>query len=179
MKIKTIGRWVIMGIMSLTIGLGVYMWNATSLLHTAIPMPLGYGGAVVLSGSMEPYLSIDDLIIIHKTDDYKKDDVVVFETGRIVVVHRIVDIDGDNVITKGDANNVADDPIKEKDIIGEVICFVPGVGGIVDIIKSPIGIISILAVSFLLLELSYRKDKQEGDKTIEDIKEEIRRLKEE
>ena len=41
------------------------------------------------------------------------------------------------------------------------------------------GIISILAISFFLLELSYRKDKEEGKQTIEDIKEEIRRLKEE
>ena len=37
----------------------------------------------------------------------------------------------------------------------------------------------ILGISFLLLELSYRKDKEDKDRTIEDIKEEIRRLKEE
>lgn len=178
MKLNKIFHWILIIIMSLTIGLAVYSWNATSLLRTKIPMPLGYGGAVVLSGSMEPTLSIDDLIIIKKTDDYQLNDVVVFEESNIVVVHRIIDEVEGKLITKGDANNVADEPIERKNIIGEVIFVIPGVGDVVNIIKSPMGILSILFVSFVLLEMSYRKEKETGDQSIEEIKEEIRRLKE-
>ena len=179
MKSKKVFHWILIAFMSIVLGLGVYSWNATTLLGTSIPMPLGYGAAVVLSGSMEPTLSVDDVIIIHETNDYKMDDVVVFEKDGIVVVHRIIGFDGENIITKGDANNVQDDPITLKHIVGEVIYVIPGIGNIINMIKSPIGIFSILCVSFLLLELSYKKDKEEGKQTIEDIKEEIRRLKEE
>ena len=179
MKLKKIWHLVLIVIMSLTVGLGVYNWNATTLLGSKIPMPVGVGAAVVLSGSMEPTLSIDDLIIIRETCDYELNDVVVFETDSIVVVHRIVGYDGELIITKGDANNVCDEPISEKRIIGEVVFVVPGVGNIVSAIKSPIGMVSILTVSFLLLEMSYRKEKEEGQQSIDEIKEEIRRLKEE
>lgn len=178
-KMKAVIRVVIMTIMSITLGLAVYNWNSTTLLGKSIPMPLGYGAAVVLSGSMEPHLSIDDMIVIHETNDYQLDDVIVFEKDGIVVVHRIINIDGENYITKGDANNAEDAPITSKHIVGEVIGVLPGVGGLVNVIKSPIGIFAILGISFLLLELSYRKDKEEAKQSIEDIKEEIRRLKEE
>lgn len=178
-KSKKVFHWILIAFMSIVLGLGVYSWNATTLLGTSIPMPLGYGGAVVLSGSMEPTLSVDDVIIIHETNDYKVNDVVVFEEGNIVVVHRVIGIEEGMYITQGDANNVADDPIYEKQIIGEVMFSIPGIGGIVSILKTPVGVISILIVSFLLLEMSYRKEKETGDKTIEELKEEIRRLKEE
>lgn len=178
-KLKKVGHLLLMVIISLTIGLGFYSWNSKTLLGNKIPMPLGYGGAVVLSGSMEPTLSVDDLIIIKKTDDYKVDDVIVFQTEGIVVVHRVVGMEEDMYVTRGDANNVNDEPIHEKNIIGEVIFVVPGIGNIIEAIKSPVGMISILSVSFILLERSYRKEKESGDKTIEELKEEIRRLKEE
>ena len=179
MKLKKIWHLVLITVMSLTIGLGVYNWNATTLLGSIIPMPLGVGAAVVLSGSMEPTLSIDDLIIIRETCDYELNDVVVFETDSVVVVHRIVGYEGELIVTKGDANNVEDSPISEERIIGEVIFVIPGIGNIVTMIKSPIGMVSILTVSFLLLEMSYRKEKEQGQQSIDEIKEEIRRLKEE
>ena len=179
MMIKKIFHWGLIAFMSIVLGLGIYNWNATSLLGSSIPMPLGYGAAVVMSGSMEPTLSVDDMIVIRETCDYDVDDIVVFEEGNIVVVHRVIGIEEGMYITQGDANNVADDPIYEKQIIGEVIFSIPGIGGIVSILKTPVGVISILIVSFLLLEMSYRKEKETGDKTIEELKEEIRRLKEE
>lgn len=178
-KINKIVHVLLMLIISFTIGLGFYSWNSKTLLGNKIPMPLGYGGSVVLSGSMEPTLSINDLIIIKETNDYKVDDVVVFETDSVVVVHRIVGYEGELIVTKGDANNVEDSPISEERIIGEVIFVIPGIGNIVTMIKSPIGMVSILTVSFLLLEMSYRKEKEEGQQSIDEIKEEIRRLKEE
>ena len=100
-KLKKVGHLLLMVIISLTIGLGFYSWNSKTLLGNKIPMPLGYGGAVVLSGSMEPTLSVDDLIIIKKTDDYQVDDVIVFQTEGIVVVHRVVGMEEDMYVTRG------------------------------------------------------------------------------
>lgn len=166
-------------VISMTLGLSLYSWNAHKLVGTKLPMPFGVGSAVVLSGSMEPELSVDDMIIVKDTGDYQVDDIVVFEDKTIMVVHRIVDIDGDEIITKGDANNVEDAPITIDCIKGEVVASVPGAGIVVNAIKSPIGIILILGISILLIEFSYRKERNKGQKDIEKIKEEIRKLKKE
>lgn len=166
-------------VISMTLGLSLYSWNAHKLVGTKLPMPFGVGSAVVLSGSMEPELSVNDVIVVRDTGDYQINDVVVFEDKSIMVVHRIIAIYGDEIITKGDANNAADTPITIDSIKGEVVASVPGAGVIVNAIKSPIGIILILGISVLLIELSYRRERNKGQKDIEDIKEEIRKLRKE
>ena len=54
------------------IGFNVYLANAYGLVGNQLPMPFGYGAAVVLSGSMEPEFSEGDLILIKETKDYLK-----------------------------------------------------------------------------------------------------------
>ena len=98
----------------------VYLWNVTTMKGNALPMPFGIGSAVILSGSMEPALSIDDVIFVVASDEYQVDDIVVFQSGETLVVHRILHIEGDTVITKGDANNVADEPVTLEQIKGRV-----------------------------------------------------------
>ena len=84
---------------------------------------------MVLTGSMEPNISAGSLIIIHEKDDYELGDIVAYidETGRSVT-HRIVVIADDTIVTRGDANNVADTPFDKSQIIGCVQFVIPGVG---------------------------------------------------
>ena len=178
-RLLKILRFVLLPVLSIIIGLTVYHWNAENLVGTKVPMPFGYGAAVVLSGSMETELSVDDLIFIKETNDYSLNDIVVFQDGNTVVVHRIIDITEDTVTTKGDANNIADDPITMDNIIGEVIGCIPAVGIVVNAIKNPVGFIVILAASIFLLEFSYKKENEDSDMELEKIKAEIRKLKEE
>ena len=56
---------------------------------------------------------------------------------------------------------------------------IPSLGVFVNAIKTPTGTIVVLLCAFLLIELSFRKQKASDDKRIEDIKAEIRRLREE
>ena len=165
-------------VISVVLGLTVYSWNAKSLSGDMLPMPFNLGSAIVLSGSMEPELSVDDLIFIRGKDEYFVGDVVVFQDGYSLVVHRIISIDGEIVVTQGDANNVADSPIKITDIKGKVVMSIPFVGCIVSAIKSPVGIFCILGTAVALLVLSYRKEKDEETNKINKLKEEIRKLKE-
>lgn len=163
---------------SIVLGFTIYSWNAKSLTGNMLPMPFGFGSAIVLSGSMEPELSVNDLIFIKPADEYFVGDVVVFQDGYSLVVHRIIEIDGDLIITQGDANNTPDDPIKLKDIKGKVTFHIPFIGLIIGVIKSPIGVICILGLSGFLLVLSYRREKDQENAEINKIKEEIRKLKE-
>ena len=110
-KILAFCRRIVLALAAVIIGVRVYAWNAENLVGNRMPMPFGYGAAVVLSGSMEPVLSVNDVIIAQKTEDYAVGDMIVYQDGGSVVVHRVVTLDEETVQTRGDANNVADAPI--------------------------------------------------------------------
>lgn len=172
-------RYVVLGLLAAVVGINVFVLNASRLARDAMPMPFGYGASVVLSGSMEPTLSVGDLLIARQQESYEVGDVVVYQDGRTPVVHRIVSIEGEEVITQGDANNTPDDAIALSYIKGEVILAIPMVGHAINLIKTPIGTILLLALAIWLLEHSFRKDKKENKEELDAIREEIQRLKEE
>lgn len=174
---KTILRYIVFSFIGIVLGLFVYTQNAKGLLKDKMPMPFGYGMSVVLSGSMEDRLSVDDLVIIKATDSYKVNDIVLFQDGNSLVIHRIIEIDGDTVTTKGDANNVADEPINKSQIKGVLVYDIAGLGAVVNILKQPVSVFIILAAAFLLTELSYRKEKDKDTEELDKIKAEIERLK--
>lgn len=159
-------------------GFSLYTCNSVKTSGDKLLMPFGYGAAVVISGSMEPTINIDDLIIIKTFDKYIDDDIVVFYMDGVLVVHRIVSIDYENglVITKGDANNTEDEPIEISSIKGKVISVKRNVGWFIDFVRSPIVVVTVIICAFLLMEYSFRKEKEEKKNKIEEIKEEIRKL---
>ena len=175
-----------MVVISLVIGFGVYNWNAKNISGNAMPMPFGVGVGVVLSGSMEPEISIDDVIIVVKTapEDYAVGQTVVYQEGRMLVVHEIIEIseDGKTVTTQGIANSGADEPISVDYIKGRVVKVFPGLGKAVNFIKTPAVTFVIIVAAVLLLILSYRKENDGGDggdddDRLERIRAEIERLK--
>ncbi len=160
------------------LGFSVYNCSASKASGDKLPMPFGFGFAVVVSGSMEPTISINDMIIVKKADEYVQDDFVVFHQNGLLVVHRLIGFNDDTgeVITKGDANNSADTPIKYDSIKGKVVGHIRGVGPIINFFKSPIVVVLILGCAFFLMEYSFKKEKDEKKEQIEKIKEEIREL---
>ena len=170
-------RIVLIVIAGLTVGLGVFSWNASGLLGNELPMPFGFGISVVLSPSMEPTLHTNDLVFVAKADSYDVGDIVVYQEGKMLIIHRIVNIDGDNVITKGDANNSADDPIKLTDIKAKYNFRIPFVGLIIKYIKTVPGTLLILILAIFLLYRSRRKEREMDQKELDNIVEEINRLR--
>lgn len=173
---NTLLRYLTLGVLAVLIGFGVYSLNASHLTGDQMPMPFGYGASVVLSGSMEPALSTGDLLVVRQEEAYAQGDIVVYQSGRMAVVHRIMTIDGETVITKGDANTASDEPISIAAIKGKVIAAVPLLGYPVWALKSPVGIIAAIAAAVLLVEFSYRSEKAEKESEQEKIKAEIRAL---
>ena len=155
----------------------IYLLNEKTLRGNALPMPFGFGTAIVLSGSMEPTLHVDDLIIVTTSDSYAVEDIVVYQSGESLVVHRFTDITNGMVTTQGDANNAPDDPIPLSQIKGKVENHIPGVGQLVRTLKSPVVSFGLMALAIFLLERSFRRDKQQNKDEITQLEEEIRRLK--
>ena len=176
-KLKRIGRMILLAVISLIIGIRLYNWNAQTLAGNAMPMPFGVGISVVLSGSMEPTLSVNDLVIVHEQSDYAVDDIVVYQDENMLVIHKIVSVNGDEIITKGDANNVEDAPISASDIKGKAVFHIPFVGALIRFLKTPVGFILIITAAIMLFELPHLQERKKAAEEQEKIKEEIKRLK--
>ena len=176
-KVKTAGRLLLLALISLVVGVRLYSWNAQVLGGNAMPMPFGYGISVVLSGSMEPALSVNDLVIVHAQEAYESGDIVVYQSGHMLVLHRLVELADGVAVTQGDANNAADPPIAVSAIKGKAIAQVPALGAAALFLKTPVGFLLVLTSAILLLELPYWRERQKAAEEQERIKEEIRRLK--
>ena len=101
----------------------------------------------VKTGSMEDGIHVGDYILTYKCDKYNVGDVVTYDVNGYFVTHRIVEKNGSKVITKGDANNVADEEIDEKSIRGRMIYN----GGILNvIINYKLAIIGFMLMIYLI-----------------------------
>ena len=101
----------------------------------------------VETGSMEDKIHAGDYILLLKRKNYKIGDVVTYQTSGYFVTHRIVEINGDKVTTKGDANNINDEEISINQIEGKAIYW----GGILNIlINYKFVIVSVLVGLYLI-----------------------------
>ncbi|MBQ1410916.1 MAG: signal peptidase I [Oscillospiraceae bacterium] len=179
MKLKGALRFLLLILCGLVLGVNVYLLNANSLVGNQLPMPFGYGAAVVLSGSMEPTFSAGDLIVVKQTDSFARKDIVVFQDGNSLVVHRIVQLDEETITTKGDANQVADEPISVSAVKGKVQFWIPHAGTVVKFLKTPLGTILIIALAIALIEIPHLNEKKKDDEDRQKLLDEIKRLKDE
>ena len=76
---------------------------------------------LVKTGSMEDGIHVGDYILIYKKDNYNIGDIVTYEKDGYHVTHRIIKKNGNKIVTKGDANNIEDDEINVRSIVGKVI----------------------------------------------------------
>lgn len=176
---KDILRVLLLAVCGLVLGLNIYTANAKSLVGNHLPMPFGYGAAVVLSGSMEPTLSVGDLILVKEADSFAEGEVVVYQDVNCLVVHRIVEVNKDTITTKGDANNATDKSIGLDYVKGKVFLWIPMIGYIVNFAKSGVGTVLILFTAFLLIEIPRRKEQQRDNEERQKIIAEIERLRKE
>ena len=142
-----------------------------------VSMPFGFGASFVLSGSMEPEISTDDLVFVKRADELHVGDVVLYNTGGSNVLHRITKIDGDMITTQGDANNTEDKPFSKSAVLGVYIGKIPSGGKIIRFVTNPP---FVMAVVFLLMTAAviwmFVEDHREYKK-LDSIKAEIDRLK--
>ena len=119
----------------------------------------------IKTGSMEEHIHAGDYILIYRKNSYSVGDVITYKKDGYYITHRIVNVDNDSIITKGDANNIEDDMINKDDVVGKVIV----VGGILNIIINyKYVLIGILLSSYIVSWIIYdvKKDKECEEVTI-------------
>lgn len=138
------------------LGCNLYLIMMHHVMGAENPTIFGYSTAVVASGSMEPALSVDDLIINHAQNHYAKGDIITFQNGNSLTTHRIVAITEEGYVTKGDANNAADlDVVSEDAVVGRVVMMIPYLGNILFILKTPLGMTLLIFAGLLIIELPF------------------------
>jgi len=96
-----------------------FLWGLPVLLSKLLNTP--YPMASITSGSMWPVLKEGDLIFIQGVPekDLKKGDVIVWRNDKGFTIHRIVKVNENTIVTKGDANFQEDKPISPTDVVGK------------------------------------------------------------
>ena len=119
----------------------------------------------IISGSMEPILKVGGILYYEKInlDDFKKDDILVYQLNEHIVSHRIVNINEYGFETKGDNNNSNDSYIVDKNnVIGRGNNWsIPYIGYYADFIYNHKYLLIVMIIlSYFNIWFNSRKDKK-------------------
>ena len=117
----------------------------------------GYTVFQVVTGSMDPIIKIDDIVIVKLTNDVKEDDIITYKSNDNFITHRIIKKNDDEIITKGDANNTEDAPILQDDVVGKVVYIISNVAIWIKVFKEPKVVVS-LVISIVIIRLMFFND---------------------
>lgn len=131
----------------------------------------GYTAFEVSTGSMGETLQVGEVILVKITDKVKENDIIVFEDDKNFITHRLLEINEDKLITKGDANNSEDKPIDREQVVGKVEFVICNIALIRNIIFTPqIFICILISILFFGIAFSLKTtdeiNKEEKDKDV-------------
>lgn len=139
---------IIMGILIFITGQSRFTGREPSLFNHRL--------YIVDSGSMNPTISIDSMIVVKESmpEDIKKGDIITYYGSRssVKVTHRVMEVGGQGefFITKGDANKTNDFlPVEGEKVIGKVVFTIPLIGIIFRFLGSIQGIISLAVIGVI------------------------------
>ena len=110
---------------------------------------------VVQSGSMEPTINVDDVVVIQPVTmpEVKVNDIVTYVDNDVYVTHRVVEIldDGQKLRMKGDNNNITDRVyVTDKNLKGLYVMHFSNAADTLYFLQSPYGIITLIGVPLLI-----------------------------
>ena len=115
-KLKNIIEWVAYFVIIIIIAYGTPI-ALTKVFKTEHPI------ASITSSSMWPALKKGDIVLIKAVskEDIQVGDVIVYQNPKGFTIHRVVKLKEEVLITRGDANNVNDKPVKYEEVVGKMI----------------------------------------------------------
>lgn len=151
--------YVILGIIAIIL---IYNIIQISIFNKPYMNIFGYSFFQVKTGSMSGTMEIGDIIAVKLTKDVKKDDIITYEKEQILITHRIIEKQGESIITKGDANNAEDEPITKQDVIGKVVYTLKNVEIWKEVFKTPeVYILVIITLVLFGITVSIEEKKKE------------------
>jgi len=80
----------------------------------------GYSIFSTETGSMSPTIEKGDIVFVKIGEEVQEKDIITYKSGNSFITHRIIQIDGESIIAKGDNNNTQDQEIQKDAVIGKV-----------------------------------------------------------
>ena len=122
-KVKNIFKYVASIFLVLLVTLCIYTFIVTDIMKKDYVNIFGHTYFVVASGSMSGSIEVDDIIFVRLTKDVHLNDIITYKSkdGEIIT-HRLIQINNEDYIAKGDVNNSVDEAISKDQIIGKVSC---------------------------------------------------------
>lgn len=141
----------------------------------------GYSIFEVATGSMAPSINQNDIIITKKNNNYEVNDVITFSSDNSYITHRIIGINNNEFITKGDANNTVDKPVNIDNVVGKLIKIYPNLGIWKEVLSNP-KILILILVTLILFDVAFSYDNKKvkvkklnkENKINEEVKKEIK-----
>lgn len=140
-----------------------YNYMQLQIMHKDYANFFGYTVFEVSTGSMAKTINVYDVILVKITKDVNENDIVTYKNEDELITHRIMEINGDKIITKGDANNTEDKEITKDAIIGKVISVYPRVGIWAKVFSEPNVLICVF-ITLILIGIAISKDKIQNRK---------------
>ena len=142
----------------------IYGKLVTTFGKNSYPNYFGYTFFEVASGSMEPALHVNDVVLVKITkENLQKNDIIAFHINNAIITHRILFIDGEVITVKGDSNNVVDKPITRKQVIGKIVKVFPELGIWKKVLSDP-KILFAIFVTLLLFDFALSYSNKENKK---------------
>ena len=150
--VKKILITIVTIILILVLVFNIYNFVQIKILKKDLATINGYAILEVVTGSMEPTIKTGDLIVINTKDkNIKEKDIITFyDVNDAFVTHRLIKIDGDMMITKGDNNNTEDEALPIKNIVGKYVFKISGLGILIASLQKPFVSIMIFIIGILV-----------------------------
>lgn len=140
----------LIALVTIIIILAIYYFVQIKIVNKPYANIFGYTFFEVATGSMEPTIDVGDVIIVKITNDVNENDIIVCSKDNAFITHRLISIEEDSFITKGDANNTEDKPMDKRDLIGKVVNIIPNFSLWRKVIFTPQVIIPIFIMLIIL-----------------------------
>lgn len=146
---------IVIAIITILIIMAAIYVVQTKVQHKQNANIFGYTAFEVVTGSMSGTIEIGDLVIVKITDSVEPNDIIVYQEADHFVTHRVLEINGENIVTKGDVNSSKDLPISNKQVLGKVAIVIPKVGIWKKVLTTPSVLIAIIITVILITAIVY------------------------
>ena len=155
----------------------IFVWTVSIILGLIVAalafvfFSPDYSLYIVRSGSMEPAFNVGDVIIAGPpgSDDIKPGVIVTYAMGKTLITHRVLSVDGNTLITKGDANKTPDpNPVLLSQVKSRYLFRIPYVGYAAGFVRTRLGWLlliilpSIVLVGFIVKDIIKEAFKNEN-----------------
>lgn len=126
----------------------------------------GYSIFSTETGSMSPTMEIGDVVIVKIGEQVQEKDIITYKKDNSFITHRIVKIEGNSIIAKGDNNNTQDEEITQDAVVGKVVFIINNVEIWKNVFSDINVIIPIIITLILFVILICYKEKNEPNKEV-------------